>query len=77
MNDSKNGGTFSVLISWLLIALQWSVSHWSIVLSASCGVAALVASVYSILVNRAKLRALNSQNEALRKSIINEDGNEV
>jgi hypothetical protein len=41
-------------VTWLGALLQFIASHFSLALSVACGVAALVASVYSIKASRAK-----------------------
>ena len=43
-------------VTWIGALMQYVTSHFSVLLSGACGVAALVASVYSIKASRAKAK---------------------
>lgn len=49
----------ALIIAWFTTTLTFITQHIDVMLSISCGIAALIASVYSIFVNRAKLKYLS------------------
>jgi len=55
MTDSPNSKV-TLGLAWASVIGSWALANWSTVLSVACGVAAIVASIYSALASREKRR---------------------
>ena len=58
-------GALYLVAAWVGWISNLLMTHWSAILSAAVGVAAIGASLYSVKVNRDKLRRARAHDEAL------------
>ena len=53
------------VVGWVGVILQFIASHFNAALGAACGIAALIASVYSIKASRAKARFYEKETDSI------------
>lgn len=58
--------------AWLSVFFNFVAHNYSVVLSVICAIAALIASFYSVVVNRARLKLINKEIEHVNGQTLDE-----
>lgn len=67
------GHHFSLAVAWTGFFVKLLLTNFNTVLTVACGLAALTASIYAILVNRKKLKLLDSRDPSVLKTVLKVD----